>query len=451
MFIALIILVNILFYIRTLKYQGICDDIPIFNLDKKMPTNWWAKFWWHLHGYKYTDWKLAHYQTLSIHTINCVLIYIAFGSNYTSLIAALLFSVNPINNQCSIWLSGKCYSMNTTYALLMWIFPIASPLIYIFATYFCGASIILFPLVFLFTKHWYLAALVIVGFLREHQRIFNKKSPVSKFNTESNAELMSIAPRKLIVAFKTLGYHFINAIIALRLGYYHKYLFLHGVSKDTNKESYKIDKYFFIGIALVLLTLYTRNIGLIWFCITIGMWCNFISFSQTIANRYVYLPNVGLTIFISSLIHPYIAIALFTYYATKLLAFRIFYLNEYWSIEYACMEQPDFFYPWQNRAVHCFQNANFQGALGNMLKCDTLRPNDWKINYNLAQIYMMLGNMSATREWFKKAQGCMIDGREKEIGALMKRLEDWIIEVETQAKNNNNNVSIDIKKFDMQR
>jgi len=181
------------------------------------------------------------------------------------------------------------------------------------------------------------------------------------------------------------------------------------------------------------------------------MWCNFISFNQTITNRYVYLPNVGLMMFISSLIHPYIAIALFTYYATKLLAFRIFYKNEYWSIEYACYEQPEFFYPWQNRAAHCFQNANYHGALGNMIKCDKLRPNDWKITYNLCQIYMILGNLGAARDYFKKAQECKIDGREEQIKSLMNRLENWIKEVETQAKNNNNSVDIDIRKFDIQR
>jgi hypothetical protein len=341
--------------------------------------------------------------------------------------------------------------MNTTFALLMWIFPLASPIIYLFGTYFCGASLILFPLMFLFTKYWWLSLLVVVGFYREHGRIFNKKDPGSKFVSESNTELKAIAPRKLIVFFKTIGYHLVNAVLALRLGFYHKYLFLHGVDKNTNKESYKIDKYFFIGICLIIYIVITRNIYLVWFMIPLLQWCNLISFNQTIANRYVYLPNVGLMMFISSLIHPYIAIALFTYYATKLINFLPFYKNEYWAIEHSCWEQPDFFYPWQNRSVHCFQNSNYHGALGNMIKANELRPNDWKISYNICQIYMLLGNMAAAKEWFKKAQGCMIDGREAAIKGLMDRLEAWIKELEEQAKNNNNNVNIDIRKFDMQR
>lgn len=451
-YIALIILVNLLFYLRTLKYQGICDDIPIFNLKKEMPKHWWLKFWWHLHGYKYTNWKLAHTQTLSIHILNCILIYLAFGRNNISFAAALLFSVNPVNNQCSIWLSGKCYSMNTGYALLMWLFPLASPLIYLFATYFCGASIILFPLIFLFTKYWWLSALVGLGFYREAKRIFNK-APNSKYNTESNSELKSLAPRKLIVALKTLGYYFVNGIIALRLGYYHKYLFLHGVNKETNKESYSIDKYFFIGIAVILLIIFTRHLGLIWFCLFLGQWCNLISFNQTIANRYLYAANAGLTLFVASVLmyYPPLVLALFVYYATKLISFLIFYKNEYWSIEHSVMEQPDFFYPWQNRAVHCFQNGNYHGALGNMIKANELRPNDWKINYNLSQIYMMLGNIGACKQMYESALKCNIDGREEAIKGLMERLKKWIEEIEAQAKANNNAVNIDIKNFDLQR
>lgn len=451
--ILLLVLVNLLFYWRTLSYQGICDDIPVFNQAVEIPKGKWMYFWYHLHGRKYTSWKLAHWQALVIHIINCILIYLAFGRNNISALAAFLFSLNPVNNQCSIWLSGKGYSMNLTCALLMWIFPLASPLIYIYGAYFNGPSILLFPLIFLVTKYWWLSSLVILGLWREKDRVFNKADPRSKFNTESNAELRAIKLRKLIVAFKTLGYYLINTTLALRLGYYHNYLFLHGVSAETNKDSYKIDKYFFIGIAFVVLTLWTRDIGLLWFLICIMQWCNLISFNQTIANRYIYLGNAGLMFSIAALLikFPVLAAVLLTYYVTKLVSFIVFYKNEYWSIEYSCMEQPDFFYPWQNRAVHCFQNGNYHGALGNMIKCNEMRPNDWKILYNLCQIYMMLGNLGASRKYYDEALKAKIDGREEAIGALMKRLKGWIDEVEAQAKANNNAVNIDIQKFDLQR
>ncbi len=448
--IALIIFINLLFYNRTLKYAGVCDDIPVFNNPITIPKGW-MYFWYHLQGRKYVSWKLAHTQVLAVHTINCILIYIAFGMNYTSLIASLLFSVNPVNNQCSIWISGKGYAQNTLCALLMYMFPHFSFIPYLYGTYFCGASLLLFPLVFLFTPYWYMSGLVLIGLLREHQRIFDKKNPGSKFNTESNDELRAIKPRKIIIVFKTLGYQFVNTLLALRIGFYHKYCFLHGVDQESNKESYRIDKYFFIGLAVAIFTFITLNFYLLWFCITIMMWLNFISFNQTISIRYAYLPNVGLMMFAASLLHPILALMLFTYYATKLLSFHKFYENEYWAIEHSCFEQPDFFYPWQNRSVHCFQNNNFHGALGNMIKANELRPNDWKITYNLTQIYLLLGNMVAARQFFEKAKTCKIDGREKAIDHLMKHLENWITELETQAKNNNNAVNIDLKRFDLQR
>jgi tetratricopeptide (TPR) repeat protein len=451
--IALIILVNLLFYYRTLKYPGICDDIPVFNQAVEIPPGKWTYFWYHLHGRKYKEWLLPHCQVLGIHTLNCILIYIAFGMNYTSLAASLLFAVNPIGNQGSIWLSGKGYAMNLTCGLLMWIFPLASPLIYCYGLYFNGASLILFPLVFLFTKYWWLSFMIIMGFLREKDRIFNKKDPASKFNTESNKELKTLAPRKLIVFFKTMGYYVVNSVTAMRLGFYHKYMFLHGVNNETNKDSYKIDKYFFLGILFALTALVTRDTGLIWFFCYVVMWGNIVSFNQTLTNRYVYAANAGLMLTIATLLtnYPWLTAALWTWYACKLVHFHIFYKNEYWSIEHSCFEQPDFFYPWQNRAVHCFQNNNYQGALGNMIKCDQLRPNDWKVTYNLAQIYMMLGNIQAAKDLHAKASKLMIDGREDVVTKLNERLGLWIAEVEAQAKANNNTVHIDKNRFDLQR
>jgi len=455
MIILLIILINLLFYIRTIDYQGICDDIPVFNGPMVIPkSRWmWMYFWYHLQGRKYVSWKLAHWQTLGIHTLNCILIYLAFGRNNFSAIAALLFSINPINNQCSIWISGKGYSQNTTCALLMWIFPYFSIIPYLYGTYFCGASLVLFPLVFLFTKHWWLVSLIILGFLREKNRIFDKTNPGSKYNMESNPELRTIAPRKVIIMFKTIGYYMVNSIFALRLGFYHKYLFLHGVDAESNKKSYKIDKYFFIGIAFVLFTLWTRHIGLLWFCICLSQWMNVISFNQTISNRYVYLPNIGMSIFVASILihYPILGAMLWVYYVTKLMNFHPFYKNEYWSIEYSCWEQPEFFYPWQNRSVHCFMNGNYHGALGNMIKAEELRPGDWKITYNLTQLYLLLGNIGAAKLHYEKALKCKIDGREEPINKLMERLKKWIDSIEEQAKANNNQVHINIGQFDMQR
>jgi len=453
MYIALIILVNLLFYLKTLKYQGICDDIPVFAQNIKIPGGLWMKFWYHWHGRKYTSYKLAHAITISIHTINCILIYIAFGMNYTSLLASLLFAVNPVNNQGSMWISGKGYSTNTMCALLMWMFPYFSIIPYCFGTYFCGPSLVFFPLVFLFTKYWYLSFLVIIGLLREKDRIFNKKDPASKFNTESNKELLSVKPRKLIIALKSYGYYFINALSARILGFYHNYLFLHGVCEAENKKSYIIDRYFFIGIFLAGAVLYTRDIGLVWFTIVIAQWCNFISFNQTISNRYIYLGNVGLMYLVARILinFPILLGALLAYYITKLIFFTVFYKNEYWSIEYACIEQPDFFYEWQNRAVYCFHNKNYHGAIGNLNKANELRPKDWKVLYNTSQIYLLLGNMNSAKKYYEEATQCTIDGREEIINKLNKRLKSWIDEIENQAKTNNNQVQIDLGKFDLQR
>jgi tetratricopeptide (TPR) repeat protein len=176
------------------------------------------------------------------------------------------------------------------------------------------------------------------------------------------------------------------------------------------------------------------------------------TFNQTITNRYLYLGNIGLMLTLSRslMFYPPLVLAFWVYYATLLYKFIPFYKNEYWSIEHSCWEQPDFFYPWQNRAVHCFQNQNFHGALGNMLKANGLKPKDWKVLYNITQIYLMVGNIAMARNFYTQAKQCTIDGREVVINNLMDRLDKWITEIEEQAKTNPQ-VTIDIGRFDMQR
>ncbi len=114
------------------------------------------------------------------------------------------------------------------------------------------------------------------------------------------------------------------------------------------------------------------------------------------------------------------------------------------------MEQPDFYYTWMNRGVHCFMLQNYQGALANFTKALTLKSDDWKATYDTCQIQLMLGNLTACRELYKKALTLKIDGREKEINNLMARLDKWITEIEEQSKESKE-VKLDLGKFDMQR
>src|SRR6185436_15795163 len=60
-----------------------------------------------------------HIFSTIIHAIICLLMYYVFGQNLVSFMAAVLYVVNPVNNQTAIWLNGRRYAMNIVIVLSM--------------------------------------------------------------------------------------------------------------------------------------------------------------------------------------------------------------------------------------------------------------------------------------------------------------------------------------------
>jgi hypothetical protein len=436
--IILIICVNLLFLWKTRNYYYVSDDIPVADRKEPLPKNFWHGIWIQFKGHRYFhevqetpqkwDWysnpKTAHCITMSVHIINCILIYLAFGHNDISLFASLLFAINPVNMQGgSIWVSGKPYSSATACTLLMYCLPWVAPAFY-YATTLFSANALLSPVPFLLTKHWYWAILPLVayGVLR---KVVMKKW---KLDRATNTEMTAIAWRKLIVVFKTYGYYMRICLMPYHLGLYHPFAWGIGVNKEHNKRAYTIDKDFYIGLALALLTLIliiknSHNLlgfGLLWFVINIAMWCNLVTIQQQIAERYVYLSNVGLMLALAYVLrtlrlenfpyaYAFMPIVL-TYYATRFWSFREAYANDYWMIEYNVAEMKDCHYAWVARGIKKFYFGDFDGALRDFGEARIHCPHDFKQNYNMAVMFLLMGDVIRAEEHLKYAEGSYYDG-----------------------------------------
>ena len=51
------------------------------------------------------------------------MIYLALGKNNLSFLTAILFSINPVNIQGSVWISGRNYVISSILTLAMFMFP----------------------------------------------------------------------------------------------------------------------------------------------------------------------------------------------------------------------------------------------------------------------------------------------------------------------------------------
>jgi len=298
MYIEIIILLNLIFFYRTLRYELVSDDMDGF----KEKGNWYRRI---VHGNAGNNVQVEHLLTLLNHTVNCILIYISFGSTQISFIAACLFSINPANSQASVWISGKIYSRYLTIVLLANCIGLAIPAILVI---------------------WYKK----IRLCRVAGRC--EMTPI-------NAE---VSIRKLAVPIKLYGYYFLFCLFPLRLGMYHKLMENFGLDEVENNKGFALDKHFWIGasviIASVLIIAYDAwglRVALGWYMLAILPFLNYPKIvSQMVAERDVYIANVGLMIGLASVCSSHIVVCFFTFYFVRFLMHIRAYKTNSMFLEY---------------------------------------------------------------------------------------------------------------------
>ena len=164
--IFLILLVNFIFYLKTLKFGYVSDDC--LSAQRTPEKNPFIHYFWVLEGkLKSVSYRkmekgdanfylpeVDHAITIFIHSIVCVGIYLAFGRNNISFISALLFSLNPINNQGAVWISGRGYVLSALGMVWALALPKVGALFLLVATY--SNSGFVMPLALIGSNHPYL-------------------------------------------------------------------------------------------------------------------------------------------------------------------------------------------------------------------------------------------------------------------------------------------------------
>lgn len=307
-----LILVNLLVYGPTIWFGLVMDDMQWWDIRKKEgfsnPLN--IKNYQQLiaciHERLYSgttfgmNSKVEHAFTIFLHTTICVLIYLAFGSNSISYGAALLYAVNPINNQTSIWLNGRRYAINIILVLLMILLKpwgmILYPLTFIFQV-----TAIFSPI--LSGNWWSFLPVILVT------PLFWKKISVTvkvRASAITNGEMLNFNPRRIIVIIKSFGSYFFKMIVPGICGMVYPYLFYWDKTKEGNKDAYSINFDFYrgvgafavVGIATYFIPSALRPWALFLILSTL-QWCNIIAVMQTFADRYMSLPNVFVMFFLS--------------------------------------------------------------------------------------------------------------------------------------------------------
>lgn len=453
-------LINLIVFYRTLFFGYVGDDVERSERQEPKFKNTLHRWWIQFIGLRHIDSMVAHLITLLTHTACCMMIYLALGRNNLSFLTALLFAINPVNTEGSIWISGRNYVTSSILGLAMWMFPAASWVFYMLTSHFAVNAWFL-PLVFLGTKHWYMVGIIPLVWLIDsnNRNTLNRKLWETGGLKTTNSEMRAVKPKKFIPFIKTYIYYFALCIFPWNLGLEHGYLRGFGTNKTDNEKGYKLDWIFWIGL-IVFLTVAGLSIyaifkgwtplswGLFWFTINIAMFCNFVTYMQQVATRYAYLANIGLTYALASVIihYPIVITAFLIAYLVRLIYIQEMYLNDWWAVEYTIREFKKTHYMWLMRGVKKFMQRDHLGAMYDFNEAYQHKPYDLKVLFNLATTYFILGDVVKAREFLDKAKNNVYDELEDAVAPSFKQLDELIITVEQAKARGETSINIDLSR-----
>lgn len=442
--IAFLIVVNLILYFHTLRFKFVSDDFSVFN-NPPAYKNEWQKAWFRFTGQgkwgsktlnffkdENGKWKFSvintaefeHLLALLIHIAICVTYYFAFGRNQISFIAALLYAVNPANNQATIWPGGRGYALPILSLLLSMAFPFLSLALIPFCTWYTIGF--LAPLVLIGSKWWYLLGAWLLGVFLNRKKYF--KAIKSKAKIESYTHDRTYDIHKVTVYVKTFGFYFAYCLFPFRVTFYHS--FLQSMAGSMRNKAISIwDRYFWIGLSAM--------IGIIWYSVLnwnpiawalVAFWigitpfCNIVRANQEIADRFTALPNVFLMFVLGQILvnYPILSAVFATFYAVRAYYSVQMYRDEYWITEIAVIEDPNAWWAWHCRAMKRWDNQSFREALILWTMAKMISPREFKLYINMATAIKVLGNPKEADSYIDKAEKNMVPGQEKEALEVIK-------------------------------
>lgn len=359
--ILIIIALNLLLYSRTYKFLLVADDMAWYLKNKKGWLKWSEiKNIHHLRMFLFDRFygghtfgpnvKFDHIFTTFLHTLICVLIYLAFGHNQVSFWAAILYSCNPLNNQTSIWLNGRRYAMNIIFVLGI-VLASQLPHGYVYAgllyflTIFFQVTAVFAPVLLLYK--WPLLGLLIPAIIAFKWKYLKDKLQ-DRFNRIKDDDRIKFTPKRGILIVKVYGHYFFKMFFPGLCAMTYPKLYWWGQTKEGNKDAYSFNWDFFIGcICLVLsivgFSLLNGEAKFYWLfmCLSLIQWCHIIPVVQDLADRYANVPNVFAMFFLSYFVHQYagqyaipILVAFAAYYIPYLFTIMQMYRSEAYRWEY---------------------------------------------------------------------------------------------------------------------
>lgn len=303
----IIVSVCIAFYIRTINYLLVVDDTTQYSLMlngqtcklKEAGFIRWIKY--KLYGFggifgvntktektKRNSIRKDHALTLALHATICCLIYEALGHNNISFWAAILYAVNPINHQTSIWSNGRRYAINIILVLVMLMLPKPFGLLAWICTPILHLTAVFAPLM----MGWkYALAIPLAGAIAWYWQWQDYKMRLS---TQKTQEMLKYTPKRVIPSVKLFGFYFFRSILPGKTMMVYKSLYFWGLNKEGTEDAHRLNLSFFRGVSAIIISIIgiyllhgQERLYLLFAVLSISTWCGFLTVTQHSCDRYV--------------------------------------------------------------------------------------------------------------------------------------------------------------------
>lgn len=409
----IIALLNILVYSQTVFFGVVSDDATMLK------TN----------PYPVRRSKIT---SILLHTVIAEYIYLAFGQ---SLIAAILFSIHPMAIQVPVWWSGRYYGLSALIFLMVLAFGwIAVPFYFIAPA---GIATVLFtPLLFIFTKHWYIALVFPILAWCSYRGI--KANITSKVDGGVPKDLYKWKWINLIIVVKTFGYYSLACLLPIKNGFYNSFLATLGYSNYW----YSLNRHFWGGllavISMAVIWWFNKfnftGMGIMLFVLSLIPFLNFITVQQFTTPRYAYLPLIGFQVALVEMIFklpiiPQSAIlgALFLFYLDRTVRVMKHYKKDNITmIELDSQVFPDNPRLWYFRYEHMLHKNNPIMAWAEATYGLKYLPEDCQLWFGLACASFELGDMNAASEFLRTSEKFMMLTEREDMRGLITEMRQRI-------------------------
>ena len=399
----IIALIGMIFFHKVIYLKYCVDDPTILIQVKahkatgKFKFTYIRKFFYGAGLFKNPS--LDHCFSIIIHITNTMLIYKATSS----LLVACLWLLNPVNNQLSLWLNGRRYSIGILCTLLVFNFPVFFVPVYAFIAWFHVYAIALpFIIIATYPEYWAIipsgiTLYFVFGFKNNKAMFKAREKDMAKSN-----EFLKIKPQKLILYVKSLGWYFGHTLFPSKPMMYQDFLFYFGKYEVATQQGYKLNRDFWKGFLVVAFLVYEigfqHNIWAVWWLVFISQYSNLVTVVMSATDRYCSLAGIGLMAILGKYLillptpFSYIAIgAFFAYYTSKYQPL----FNAYQSIRsfymYHILMKPNLIKP-RAYLAHSYLGSNEPFAAHYITNQGLkFRPWDFELQVTMAKIMFAIG------------------------------------------------------------